>query len=189
MLFNSYTFIWLFLPVVWGGFFLAGRFRHEAAALWLALCSLFFYGYWDIHYVPLLLISIAVNYQISKQISANIENYLQRRAKFWLISGLVFDLGLLGHYKYTGFFLDNWVNLTGSTMNITSIILPLGISFFTFTQIAYLADCYKGKIPTGKHNPRDYLLFVSFFPHLIAGPILHHADIIPQFHARFRESR
>jgi D-alanyl-lipoteichoic acid acyltransferase DltB (MBOAT superfamily) len=179
MLFNSYIFIWLFLPIVWGGFFLAARYRHEAAAAWLALCSLFFYGYWDIHYVPLLLISIAVNYQISKQISANIENHLQRRAKFWLITGLAFDLGLLAHYKYTGFFLDNWVNLTGSTMNITSIILPLGISFFTFTQIAYLADCYKGIVK--ERNPIHYLLFITYFPHLIAGPILHHKQMMPQF--------
>ena len=179
MLFNSYIFIWLFLPIVWGGFFLAARYRHEAAAAWLALCSLFFYGYWDIHYVPLLLISIAVNYQISKQISANIENHLQRRAKFWLITGLAFDLGLLAHYKYTGFFLDNWVNLTGSTMNITSIILPLGISFFTFTQIAYLVDCYKGIVK--ERNPIHYLLFITYFPHLIAGPILHHKQMMPQF--------
>ena len=179
MLFNSYTFIWLFLPIVWGGFFLAARYRHEAAAAWLALCSLFFYGYWDIHYVPLLLISIAVNYQISKQISANIENQLQRRAKLWLIAGLVFDIGLLAHYKYTGFFLENWVNLTGSTMNITNIILPLGISFFTFTQIAYLVDCYKGIVK--ERNPIHYLLFITYFPHLIAGPILHHKQMMPQF--------
>lgn len=179
MLFNSYTFIWLFLPVVWGGFFLAARYRHEAAAAWLALCSLFFYGYWDVHYVPLLLLSITVNYQISKQISANIENSLHGRAKYWLITGLVFDLGLLGHYKYTGFFLDNWVNLTGSTMNIPSIILPLGISFFTFTQIAYLADCYKGIVK--ERNPIHYLLFITYFPHLIAGPILHHKQMMPQF--------
>ncbi len=179
MLFNSYAFIWLFLPVVWGGFFLAARYRHEAAAAWLALASLFFYGYWDMHYVPLLLLSITVNYQISKQISRNIENGLQRQAKLWLIAGLVFDLGLLGHYKYTRFFLENWVALTGSNINLVDIILPLGISFFTFTQIAYLADCYKGIVK--ERNPIHYLLFITYFPHLIAGPILHHKQMMPQF--------
>ncbi|HQQ73858.1 MAG TPA: MBOAT family protein [Pseudomonadales bacterium] len=179
MLFNSYTFIWLFLPIVWGGFFLAARFRHEAAAVWLALCSLFFYGYWDIHYVPLLLLSIAVNYQISKQITSRIENHQQQHAKIWLITGLIFDLGLLAHYKYTGFFLENWVNLTSSTISIPNIILPLGISFFTFTQIAYLVDCYKGIVK--ERNPVHYLLFITYFPHLIAGPILHHKQMMPQF--------
>lgn len=179
MLFNSYVFIWLFLPVVWGGFFLAARYRHEAAAAWLALCSLFFYGYWDIHYVPLLLLSIAANYQISKKISSNIENNFQQRAKLWLITGLVFDLGLLAHYKYTRFFLETWVALSGSDINIVDIILPLGISFFTFTQIAYLVDCYKGIVK--ERNPVHYLLFITYFPHLIAGPILHHKQMMPQF--------
>ena len=183
MLFNSYQFIWLFLPVALAGFFLAARFRHEAAAAWLALCSLFFYGYWDVHYIPLLLLSITVNYQIGKQISNNIEKQAAQRAKFWLIIGLVFDLGLLAHYKYTNFFLDNWVALTGSTVDFPNIILPLGISFFTFTQIAYLADCHKGIVK--ERNPVHYLLFITYFPHLIAGPILHHKQMMPQFaHAK-----
>ncbi len=179
MLFNSYPFIWLFLPVALAGFFIAARFRHEAAAAWLALCSLFFYGYWDVYYVPLLLLSITVNYQIGKQISKHIENQALRRAKTWLIIGLVFDLGLLAHYKYTNFFLDNWVALTGSHINFPDIILPLGISFFTFTQIAYLADCHKGIVK--ERNPAHYLLFITYFPHLIAGPILHHKQMMPQF--------
>ena len=183
MLFNSYPFIWLFLPVALAGFFLAARFRHEAAAAWLALCSLFFYGYWDVHYVPLLLLSITVNYQIGKQISNHIEKQAAQRAKMWLIIGLVFDLGLLAHYKYTNFFLDNWVTLTGSTIDFPNIILPLGISFFTFTQIAYLADCHKGIVK--ERNPVHYLLFITYFPHLIAGPILHHKQMMPQFaHAK-----
>ena len=179
MLFNSYPFIWLFLPVALAGFFIAARFRHEAAAAWLALCSLFFYGYWDVYYVPLLLLSITVNYQVGKQISKHIENQALRRAKTWLIIGLVFDLGLLAHYKYTNFFLDNWVALTGSHINFPDIILPLGISFFTFTQIAYLADCHKGIVK--ERNPAHYLLFITYFPHLIAGPILHHKQMMPQF--------
>jgi alginate O-acetyltransferase complex protein AlgI len=184
MLFNSYPFIWLFLPVALAGFFLAARFRHEAAAAWLALCSLFFYGYWDVHYVPLLLLSITVNYQIGKQISNHIEKQAAQRAKMWLIIGLVFDLGLLAHYKYTNFFLDNWVTLTGSTIDFPNIILPLGISFFTFTQIAYLADCHKGIVK--ERNPCALpVLFITYFPHLIAGPILHHKQMMPQFaHAK-----
>lgn len=179
MLFNSYEFIWLFLPIVWCGFFLAARYRHEAAALWLALASLFFYGYWDIHYVPLLLFSIAVNYQIGRKICLHVEQEARERAKFWLITGLLFDLGLLGYYKYTGFFLNNWIDLTGSNIDIPKIILPLGISFFTFTQIAYLADCHKGIVK--ERNPVHYLLFITYFPHLIAGPVLHHKQMMPQF--------
>ena len=183
MLFNSYPFIWLFLPVALAGFFLAARFRHEAAAAWLALCSLFFYGYWDVHYVPLLLLSITVNYRIGKQISNHVEKQSAQRAKLWLIIGLVFDLGLLAHYKYTNFFLDNWVTLTGSAIDLPNIILPLGISFFTFTQIAYLADCHKGIVK--ERNPVHYLLFITYFPHLIAGPIRHHKQMMPQFaHAK-----
>ncbi len=179
MLFNSYQFIWLFLPIALAGFFIAARFRHEAAAAWLALCSLFFYGYWDVHYVPLLLLSITVNYHIGKQISHHIEKQSMQPAKIWLIIGLVFDLGLLAHYKYTNFFLDNWVALTDSNINFPNIILPLGISFFTFTQIAYLADCHKGIVK--ERNPVHYLLFITYFPHLIAGPILHHKQMMPQF--------
>ncbi len=179
MLFNSYVFIWLYLPLALAGFFIAARFRQEAAALWLALSSLFFYGYWDISYVPLLLLSVTVNYQIGKQISNNFEKQLLHRAKIWFIAGLVFDLGLLGHYKYTNFFLDNWVALTGSNISFPNIILPLGISFFTFTQIAYLADCHKGIVK--ERNPIHYLLFITYFPHLIAGPILHHKQMMPQF--------
>ena len=183
MLFNSYIFIWLFLPITFAGFFIAARFRHEAAAAWLALCSLFFYGYWDVHYVPLLLLSVTVNYHIGKQISDHIEKQLARRAKMWLVIGLVFDLGLLAHYKYTNFFLDNWAALTDSHISFPDIILPLGISFFTFTQIAYLADCHKGIVK--ERNPAHYLLFITYFPHLIAGPILHHKQMMPQFaHAK-----
>ncbi len=179
MLFNSYEFIWLYLPIVWCVFFLAARYRQEAAAAWLALASLFFYGYWDAHYVPLLLFSIAVNYQIGKQICNNIDNGNQPRAKQWLILGLVFDLGLLAHYKYTGFFLGSWQAVTGADIDIPNIILPLGISFFTFTQIAYLADAYKGIVK--ERNPVHYLLFITYFPHLIAGPVLHHKQMMPQF--------
>ncbi|HRF89147.1 MAG TPA: MBOAT family O-acyltransferase, partial [Pseudomonadales bacterium] len=139
--------------------------------------------YWDVHYVPLLLLSITVNYRIGKQISNHVEKQSAQRAKLWLIIGLVFDLGLLAHYKYTNFFLDNWVTLTGSAIDLPNIILPLGISFFTFTQIAYLADCHKGIVK--ERNPVHYLLFITYFPHLIAGPILHHKQMMPQFaHAK-----
>lgn len=179
MLFNSYVFIWLYLPIALAGFFIAARFRQEAAALWLALSSLFFYGYWDIHYVPLLLLSITVNYHIGKQISSAIEQQTLHRAKIWFVAGLVFDLGLLAHYKYTNFFLENWVALTDANLTLPNIILPLGISFFTFTQIAYLADCHKGIVK--ERNPIHYLLFITYFPHLIAGPILHHKQMMPQF--------
>ncbi|GIO15056.1 peptidoglycan O-acetyltransferase [Cohnella xylanilytica] len=179
MLFNSYPFIFLFLPVTAIVYFLLIRFRWVVAAkTWLALASLFFYGYWNVKYIPLILASIVFNYLMGRWLAAwSGRSVGQRRAV--LIAGLVIDILLLGYYKYANFLLQNVGELTGHTYSLLQIVLPLGISFFTFTQIAFLVDAYKGKAK--EFNFISYTLFVTFFPHLIAGPILHHSEMMPQF--------
>lgn len=174
MLFNSYEFIFLYLPVVLGTyFFLGSRNKYELAATWLVLASIFFYGYWDSRYVVLLLSSICFNYSIGRMIEKHVCK------KKFLTLGLAVNVLLLGYYKYTGFFVEQINVLSGADMIIPHIVLPLGISFFTFTQSAYLIDAYRGE--TVGYSFRTYCLFVTIFPHLIAGPIIYHKDMIPQF--------
>ena len=174
MLFNSLEFLFVYLPIVAVTYFLlAGRISHAAGRCWLAAASFFFYGYWDARYVPLLAASILFNFFVGRRISA------RTHAKAWLIAGIVGNLAALTYYKYTGFFVSSLNAATGSDLNVPNIILPLGISFFTFTQIAYLVDAHSEKIPAYRFY--DYALFVSYFPHLLAGPILHHAQMMPQF--------
>ncbi|MBV7534767.1 MBOAT family protein [Duganella sp. sic0402] len=162
MLFNSFSFLFLYLPVVLAGYFFLLRWRADWIAAWLALASLFFYGYWDTRYLPLLLGSILFNYWCARH----------RRL---LAFGIGANLALLGYYKYANFFLpgQNW-----------NIVLPVGISFFTFTQIAYLVDCQRHS--TREYRLPQYALFVSYFPHLIAGPVLHHKEMMPQFNSPAR---
>lgn len=175
MLFNSHIFIFVFLPIVFLGFYGIARASRTLAALWLTLASLFFYGWWDVRYVGLLLGSIVFNYGAGYLIG---HNFLHR-AKLLLIGAIVFDLVLLGYFKYTNFFIENLNVLTGTALLTTEIVLPLGISFFTFTQIAFLVDTYQGKVK--EYNFIHYTLFVTYFPHLIAGPVLHHKEMMPQF--------
>jgi D-alanyl-lipoteichoic acid acyltransferase DltB (MBOAT superfamily) len=178
MLFNSYGFIFLFLPAALLGFFQLARLDHRYAAAWLALASLIFYGYWNPAYVGLLLGSVIFNYVCGIWIAKTGRHGNTVRKKL-LIFSIVANLSLLGYYKYAHFFLDNVNSLTGSDFSLGTIILPLGISFFTFTQIAFLIDTYQGKVK--EYNFVHYLLFVTYFPHLIAGPILHHKEMMPQF--------
>lgn len=179
MLFNSYEFIFLYLPIVLAGFFWLARFGHNVSALWLAFASLFFYGWWSPKYVGLLLVSIMVNYSLAYVIG---HARSRTHAKFILIFSITANLLLLGFYKYANFFIGtaNWVS--EGSLPLMSIILPLGISFFTFTQIAFLVDVYRGV--AREYNFIHYLLFVTYFPHLIAGPVLHHAQMMPQFAKR-----
>lgn len=142
------------------------------ATAFLVFASLAFYSYWDIRYLPILLISILFNYIIGSRLE-------KTRSKSLLILGVGTDLFLLGYFKYANFFLDSLDALFHTSWFMPEITLPLGISFFTFTQIAYLVDVYRGE--TEKYSLLTYSLFVTFFPHLIAGPILYHKDIIPQF--------
>ncbi len=175
MLFNSYAFIFFYLPVVLLGFFWLARVNHAYAAGWLALASLFFYGYWNPAYIGLLLGSIVCNYAFGVWIakSKNIQN------KQLLIAAIAANLALLGYYKYANFFIDSVNSFAGTQWSLGEIILPLGISFFTFTQIAFLVDTYRGEVK--EYNFIHYLLFVTYFPHLIAGPVLHHKEMMPQF--------
>ncbi|MBV7256290.1 MBOAT family protein [Pacificimonas sp. WHA3] len=174
MLFNSYLFIFAFLPVTIIGFATLGQRSKRAAIGWLTLTSLIFYGYWNPPYVLVLIGSILANYLIGRAISRE-----GGKTKWRVILGVLLNLGLLFYYKYTNFFLDNVAEMTGADWELGTILLPIGISFYTFTQIAYLIDCQRGFVR--EYNLLDYALFVSFFPQLIAGPILHHKEMMPQF--------
>ncbi len=193
MLFNSYAFIFLYLPVVLLGFFQLARIRHTYAAAWLALASLFFYGYWNPAYIGLLLGSIVCNYAFGMWIAKSrmqdagcrIQGQGSRNktqgasSKQLLIVAITANLALLAYYKYANFFMGSVNSIAGTQWTLGEIILPLGISFFTFTQIAFLVDTYQGKVK--EYNFIHYVLFVTYFPHLIAGPILHHKEMMPQF--------
>ncbi|NOQ49373.1 MAG: hypothetical protein GQ553_01720 [Nitrosomonadaceae bacterium] len=179
MLFNSYVFIFLFLPVVLLGFFWLSRVSQVYAAGWLALASLFFYGYWNLAYVGLLLSSIVCNYTFGLWITKAGLQHNEIRKKQLLSVAIVFNLLLLSYYKYANFFIESLNSVAGSQWDIGNIILPLGISFFTFTQITFLVDAYQGKVK--EPNFVRYTLFVTYFPHLIAGPVLHHKEMMPQF--------
>jgi alginate O-acetyltransferase complex protein AlgI len=178
MLFNSYPFIFLFLPVVLVGYFALGRVGNLAPVIWLALASLVFYSVSNWQFVLLLLASVAFNYLIGLLLMTQRLRALPRRAV--LAAGVSCDLLVLGIFKYAGFVAANLDALfsTGFTVNL---LLPVGISFYTFTQIAFLVDAYRGKV--AHYTWPHYALFVTYFPHLIAGPILHHQDMIPQFEA------
>ncbi|RON52937.1 hypothetical protein BK666_02235 [Pseudomonas frederiksbergensis] len=179
MLFTSFEFILAFLPVVFAGFFLLARFLgREAAAMWLAAASIFFYGWWSTTYIPLLLGSIVFNYTIGYVISKyrEAQSSIARGA---LILGVLGNLALLCYYKYSNFFLGEIARALGADAPALHIILPLGISFFSFTQIAFLVDAWRGQ--AREYSFWHYLLFVTWFPHLIAGPILHHGQMMPQF--------
>ncbi len=179
MLFNSHIFIFLFLPLVAAAFFVIGRVSQSWAAAWLAAASLFFYAYWSPKYVVLLLGSVLFNFAIAGAIfrSPVILGWHRRR---WLLTlAVATDLLLLGYFKYANFFLGSFGQFTGTSHGLVEVILPLGISFFTFTQIAFLVDTYQGK--SSEPSFTHYCLFVTYFPHLIAGPVLHHKEMMPQF--------
>jgi len=177
VLFNSYIYIFVFLPIVFFGYFyLVKREWLLASKALLVLSSLFFYAWWNIKYLPLILVSMFVNYAIGTTLS---NNTLKRHNKKLLIAGIVFNVGLLGYFKYADFFIENINFLVNANIPLLHLALPLAISFFTFQQIAYLVDSYKGE--TKEYDLLNYMVFVSFFPQLIAGPIVHHKEMMPQF--------
>lgn len=178
MLFNSYAFIFLFLPVVLVVFFQLARVSHAHAAGFLTIASLFFYGYWSPAYVVLLLSSIASNYAFGLWI-AKTRSTRVISSKRLLFSAISANLLLLAYYKYANFFVSSVNTVAGSHFSLGEIVLPLGISFFTFTQLTFLVDTYQGKVK--EYSFIHYALFVTYFPHLIAGPILHHKEMMPQF--------
>jgi alginate O-acetyltransferase complex protein AlgI len=176
MLFNSYEFLFAFLPITLIGFFVLGRINRVWAAAWLALASLVFYGYWSVKYLPLLLASVTFNFVCGRVLTRQAQ---ASRGKPLLTAGIAANLLLLGFYKYANFFLGSVNDIAGLHLPVLAIVLPIGISFFTFTQIAFLVDAYRGI--AREYSFTHYLLFATYFPHLIAGPILHHAEIMPQF--------
>ena len=180
MLFSTYTFLFQFLPAVVLAFAAARRHSPRAGILVLAGASLFFYGAWRPVYLLLLLASIAANFSLGLLMED------PRRRSIIGMCGVALNLALLCYFKYTNFILDSVNALTGAPLPLVNVVLPLGISFFTFQQIAYLVDVMRGaKV---ERDIVSYTLFVSFFPHLIAGPLVHHAEMIPQF-KRGRTSR
>ena len=177
MLFNSAIFLFAFLPIVLAGFFLTARLGVSLAALWLAAASFLFYGWWNPRFVLLLLASVAINFEVGRRLSRRRAAGLPTGAL--LTAGVTFDLLLLAYFKYANFLASFAGALTGTELGTYAITLPIGISFFTFTQIAFLVDAAHGY--AREYKPVHYGLFVSYFPHLVAGPILHHREMMPQF--------
>jgi alginate O-acetyltransferase complex protein AlgI len=176
MLFNSYLFVLVFLPVTVAGFYLiGGRGHHRVALSWLVAASFFFYAWWNTAYLGLILGSILFNYAIGAVLSDSTAT--SRRAL--LVLGIAANLALLGYFKYANFFVDNLNLVAGTGFTLEKIVLPLAISFFTFQQISFLVDAYDGQ--TREYSFLHYCLFVTFFPQLIAGPIVHHREMLPQF--------
>jgi D-alanyl-lipoteichoic acid acyltransferase DltB (MBOAT superfamily) len=175
LLFNSYIFLFAFLPLTLCGFALC-RGRSPRAVVWLLATSIAFYGWWEPAYLPLLIASILVNHALARGLA--LQPAGRRRGRGALLAlGIAFNLGLLGWFKYAGFFAANLNPLLGTSWQL-DIVLPLAISFFTFQQIAYLVDVARGG--TAERSFATYALFVSFFPQLIAGPIVRREEILPQ---------
>ena len=179
MIFSTYEFIFLFLPVTFFVYFILNRFDlNSIAKIWLILCSLYFYAQGSPDFFVFFLGSIVGNYIIGSTM-ARMEGNQKAQKKLLLLIGLAGNIGLLGYYKYTDFFIENYNLLTGSSYTLKHIVLPIGISFFTFQLIAFLVDSYRGE--TKQYDIINYLLFITFFPQLIVGPIIHHGEIVPQF--------
>ena len=175
MVFSSLNFFFLFLPVTLVGFFILGRRDEHWAASWLLLASLTFYVSWNLAYLPILAISIVGNYLAYRGILQAAE----ARKKAWLILAVTGNLLLLGYFKYANFFIQSVNDLTGAGIHPLDVLLPIGISFFTFTQIAFLVDARHGR--AADVGLWRYALFASYFPYIVAGPVLNHKDMLPQF--------
>jgi len=175
MLFNSHVYIFLFLPIVTIIYFTLFKKNVNSAVIFLVLASLFFYAYWNPKFLPIILLSIFFNYFVGGLL-------LKSKSKRTLIWGIILNLLPLIFFKYSNFIIHNINMFFSQDIARIKVTLPLAISFFTFQQIAYLVDSYKGV--TKEHNFASYSLFVSFFPQLVAGPIVHHKQMIPQFYLK-----
>jgi D-alanyl-lipoteichoic acid acyltransferase DltB (MBOAT superfamily) len=181
MLFNSFEYIFAFLPLVFFLYFALSNVRIKLAKIVLILASFFFYAWWKLEYLPILLASIVFNFTVADLIREDkLQNFLPKKAV--LVLGIMANVALLGYYKYADFFIENANRALGTEYSSLKLLLPLAISFFTFQQITYLVDSYRGDIK--KHSFLSYTLFVTFFPQLIAGPIVHHKEMIPQFESK-----
>jgi len=181
MLFTTAAFFCLYLPLTWAVFFGLARISPHWAARGLFVASLLFYGVWMPGHVLLLLGSIVGNFVLGRAIARARDAGAVSQAKSWMVLGISANLALLGYFKYANFFVDNLNAVLGTQASLGTVLLPIGISFFTFTQIAFLADAYQKGVKEMRFS--HYGLFVTYFPHLIAGPVLHHAQMMPQFRA------
>lgn len=176
MIFTTYGFF-IFLIIVLAVYRILNYFKFEPIGkIWLVLASFYFYAQGGKSFLPFFIGSVFFNYIIGSTLIVTKD---LRNRRFLLGLGLIENLGLLGYFKYANFFVENYNALTNADFSLGKIILPIGISFFTFQLIAYLVDCYRGE--TKDYSVVDYLLFITFFPQLIVGPIVHHKDIVPQF--------
>ena len=175
MLFSSYEFLFCFLPITIIGYYLILNAKKvNMARGWLVIASLFFYGWFNIKYLPIIIVSILINFAIGKGIKKE-----DKYKKIYFIIGATFNVGLLCYFKYYDFFVENVNVLFKTNWTLKHLLLPLGISFFSFQQLSYLIDVYKGE--TKDYSLLNFSLFVTFFPQLIAGPIVLHSEIMPQF--------
>jgi len=182
MLFNSGEFLFVFLPVALSGFYLLGTLSRTSAIRWLILVSLVFYAWWRPVNVLIIAPSIVINFALARILLRLNEREGSRRASnAVLFLGISFNVVFLGFFKYTDFVLGSINDILGANLILTHIILPLGISFITFQKIAFLIDIQAGRIRS--FTFQDYCTFVLFFPQLIAGPIVHYREMMPQFHA------
>lgn len=187
MLFNSFEYIFFFLPITFIIYFYLLRLKLPTASKgFLVFASLFFYSWWNVVYLPIILSSMLFNYLVGNTLNANFKHYKFSK-KSLLSFGIAANLALLGYFKYSDFFLQNTNTLFGVNLPLLHLALPLAISFFTFQQIAYLVDSYKNE--TKEYDFLNYALFVTFFPQLIAGPIVHHKEMMPQFASKWNWSK
>ena len=178
MLFNSYEFVLVFLPATLVLFFAIAHRNHRLARYFLLLASFGFYAWWSFEYGLLIAATVVVNHTFGVRIQSLAERS-SRFAKPLMVAAVALNVGLLGYFKYRNFFAENVNGITGGDLPIVSLVLPLAISFHTFQQIAYLVDSWRCKV--SQPSIADYGLFVLFFPQLIAGPIVHHWQLLPQF--------
>lgn len=176
MLFNSFIFLFIFLPFVYLCALAIIKVRPSSLVPWMGIVSVAFYLWWSVHHAMILVVSILCNYAIARYILAEKKGNWRTHA---LIGGVILNLCALSYFKYANFFVHNVSALLQVNLSLISVALPLGISFFTFTQIAFLVDCKRNNV--SHHSFSNYFLFVTYFPHLIAGPILHHKEMMPQF--------
>ena len=180
MIFSTFEFIFIFLPIVWASYFFLHHLNfHKAAKIFLVCSSFVFYAIGSRDFVLIFMASVTVNYAIGTALSKFPNSKKPFKIKILFFAGILLNVALLGYYKYTDFFIQNWNFIFGTNLALKNIVLPIGISFFTFQLIAYLVDSWRGL--TFGYSFLDYLLFITFFPQLIVGPIVHHSEMVPQF--------
>lgn len=178
MLFNSELFVFIFLPLCLIGFFASAKFFNKRIAIaWLVAASCLFYACNRLDYLLLLIGLIVFNYLYGNFLSKKHKEKRTNKLSLWV--GILINLSVLVYFKYTNFLITNLNAISSINLAMTNIVMPIGISFFIFQKIAYIVDAYRGEAE--EYNFLDFCLFVMYFPQLIAGPIVHHKELIPQF--------